>query len=187
VTQLIPLARSGVSYAACAAYVRITAQTLELWRRRGREAAEQVERGERIRHPETKYLDLYRALEKARAEFEIELLIMMRRVGVSGASHVMTTTITGNDVVTRSARSTRVETQQQKWQAIAWLLERVLPEKFARRFYADGSPVQPIDEPSEVTFTFKLDRANANEPASLPRAADPNAVINVTPDFGKDI
>jgi hypothetical protein len=144
--RLLPIARSGATLAACAASVGIRHTTLDHWRQRGREAALQFERGEGVTLRDEKYLHLYRALEKARAELEIELLSTVRRMGLHGASRVTRSRADDGDMpgeetngrndtwTTQRLITQRQETHQQTWQAVARMLERLWPEKFGRRY-----------------------------------------------------
>lgn len=164
---IIKAVREGCSAHAAASKGAVDERTCLAWLARGRtERQRQAALDDNDHAPgtilprEVPYLQFLLAIEKAAAEWEAEALEAIRQAGIGEDAEetVVTETLGGWDGTTRNAdgspvlhvvgRTVVVKKRKQKaWQANAWLLERKLPDQYARVTKteltgADGGPVE---------------------------------------------
>ena len=104
VDRLCDLLEQGVPQSAAAPSVGIHRQTLQLWKKRGRAAAETAETGGRVPKTEQVYLDFLSRIEESRNKAETRMTLYVSRAAAGG------------DV-----------------RAAMWWLDRARPERWAQR------------------------------------------------------
>jgi hypothetical protein len=102
--EIVEQLTAGCTLEVAARAAEVSRRTLLYWLARGRAADAADEEGRTLSADEARLLRLLRATEEARAQVEVRALATIRTEVVEGS-----------------------------WQAAAWYLERVHPQRYARR------------------------------------------------------
>jgi len=140
--------RLGLDYQSASDSAGVSRRTLHTWRlTAARHRASQAQ-GVTLTDVEQKYVDFLHDLEKAEAEAEANRLSIIQRTAQGGIPVTRTTTKYDADG-DMSVQTVVVETTLPVRQAGAWILERRLPGKYARRVEVTGAEGQPLVPPDQ--------------------------------------
>lgn len=126
----------------------IDEKTYHNWAKRGKAAAKAAEKGEDVPEADAPFLHFFRRTKKARATGKVELLDVIRAVA-------------------------RDRQEPKRWQAAAWLLERMYPKEFGRRYIkleASGPDDGPIQTTGSATVTVVLEGGAPDTPHMIDAA-----------------
>jgi len=153
-TLIVAAVATGATVDVAAKAAGIGERTLIRWQKRGREETERLtladidpEDEANVDPDELDYWQLWRDVERARAESEVYLLGLIQE---AAQGYERTTrrekTITKPDGTVEMTVE-EVTTIERSWQAAAWKLERRYPDKYGRRTRhevtgAEGGPVE---------------------------------------------
>jgi transposase len=104
VEQVISAIRSGSDLETACAFAEVSAALMFRWLEFGRRESDRIAIGEKPDKAEAKFLDLWNALKKARAEAVVRNVAFIQKAAQDGS-----------------------------WQAAAWWLERTVPEQFGKQ------------------------------------------------------
>lgn len=122
--------------------------TASLWMARGIKYAEHLMMGGEPIPTETRYLEFANDVAKAESMYEISVIGLIREIG---SPHEVETTKVVEKIDADGNTSVVTETSKRRvdnWQALAWLLERLNPEVYARVMRTEHSG--PNGEPMQV-------------------------------------
>lgn len=112
--EIVKHIRLGNYVETAAALSGIDKGTFYRWLKRGKAEQERISRGGRPLKREDPYLEFYNAIEKARAQVEADGIAMIMRAGLK------------------------------QWQAVAWRMERMFPEKWG--YQRDGISAKVLQQ-----------------------------------------
>lgn len=134
----------GLAQEAAARESNISLRTLQNWRQRGAAARAMQAQGKPIDQRELPYIDFLEDLEAAEARWELRHL---QRIDDAATRPQQVKKVTiqkelrpnerGELVMTEVGRTEVIEERPSLWTASAWLLERKIPKRYARRVEID--------------------------------------------------
>ena len=138
--EIITAVRGGAHREVAAQRVNIGPATLYEWLARGAGR-------DRRRDPTTVYMEFAEDVKKAEAEWELEQVLNIRQVAQGG--QVVSRTTTRRPDGTTIIHETYTPPY---WQAMAWLLERKVNERWGRRERIDVNMIDAEIERAKVLF-----------------------------------
>ena len=175
--HLVEQIRLGLDYQTAADHTGVSRQTLHTWRLTGARHRAAETQGTKLTELESKYVNFLDALERAHAEAEADRLAVIEGAATGGRQIVKTTERVLPDGRTETVTVT--ETARPEWTAAAWILERRMPGKYARRVEVTGAEGAPLVPPAQQARDladslrdFQLGAAAAAELEEEKTAAD---------------
>jgi hypothetical protein len=168
--KLIEATKIGTPMGLAADYVGISKRTFEDWMRRGHNEQNARAAGEEPDPVETKYLELYEKILKARAHATVTSAALIRKSAVGGQVTEVTTRkyrdTEGNVVEEKSEKRTPPD-----WRAAAWWLERQERSHFGKQVTVDQNVNGQVDV--TVNVPELADKITGNLAEALAAAATP--------------
>lgn len=167
--RIIRHIRNGMSLEAACQREHVTSRTARAWAQRGRAYKQHLEGGGPV-DPEShaielRYFRFAQDIDQSRAAFEGDALAGVLTAGLPHTVTRKTTTTVvkpnGDTIVT----TVEASEERQSWQALAWLLERLYPAKYARvtkleHTGEDGAPIVVDATSRNVNLNVDLDGDN---------------------------